>query len=437
MNEIYKHLKQIAEMREIKLEDVISIFEDSIKLGFMEKGRRSTKDELYPIYLQRIEVKISEKRNDISISFHKAVVEQVKNPYLEIAIDDPDLPEKKRVLGETYKKTLRIKQLPRSVASNIRKIFNNRLTVKEKEKVYRDFEENRVGKIVVGTVIGKNKENRIMLGYKVDLDRIYGFLPNEEAVYSDVYTIGKKLKFFVKDIKEEEGEKRIILSRRDTNFVKELLRQQIPEIKENYVEIVKIVREPGIRTKIAVLAKTAKLDPVGACLGPSAGRIKEIKNILGGEKIDVIQFSNNVEDYIKNSLKPTNILKISLNKVKKKALVIIPDDSKQLGHALGKNASNKNLTSELVDWQIEIKKESEYKEILERERNAKLKTRTVLLSIKAINEEIALSLTEKYGTLDNIAELTLDDIMDIDGIDEKLAKKISDIAKKNSQNLGA
>ncbi len=435
MNDIMKELQQIAEIRDISFEDAYNILENSVKMAFMKKGQRNENNELYPIFLQRIEIKMSKKRNSISIVFHKAVVEEVKNEWIEISIDDLELPEKKKKLGEMIKKTVRLKQVPRAVASDIRKLFKNKLLTKEKEYVYKDFEENKIGKLVIGTIIGKERENRDIIGYRVDLDRIYGFLPNNEAVFADKYSIGKKYKFLLKDIREEDGQKRIILSRRDAMFVKELLKQQIPEVKDGYVVIKKIVRQPGVRTKVSVYSDNKKLDPVGACVGPSAHRISEIRKILG-EKIDIIQYSDNLDEYIKNSLKPAQIKKININKRKKRVLVIIPDTKEQLGHALGKNESNKNLTEQLIGMAVEIKKENEYKEELEKEKNALLISRTVLMGLKGITQATAISLTQFYGTLEDIAFLEPVEIVnDFENINIRLAKKIIDIAKGNVERL--
>ncbi len=435
MNDIMKELKQISEMKDISFEAAREILEESIKLGFMEKSQRTKDNELYPIYMQRISIRISEKRNDISISFHKAVVEEVKNKWLEIAIDDENLAEKKRKLGEMVKVTVRLKQVPRSIAANIRKIFKNKILTKEKEGVYKDFEDNRIGKIVMGTIIGKERESREVIGFRVDLDRIYGFLPNEEAVFSDKYGIGKKYKFLLVDVREDDGQKRIILSRRSHDFIKELLRQQIPEVKEGYVIIKKIVREPGIRTKISVSSENSKLDPVGACVGPRAQRISEIRKIIG-EKLDVIQYSDSLDEYIKNSLKPATIKKIIINKRKKRVLVIVPDDTEQLGHALGRNESNRTLTGELIGMYVEIKKEDDYKKQLEKERTALLVSRSVLLGIKGIDEGTALGLTQLYGTLEDISLLDPEEIMDeFPEIKKRKASKIIELAKANIGRL--
>ncbi|MCD6578889.1 transcription termination factor NusA [bacterium] len=430
MSEVIKQFKQISQARNLDYEEVVNVFKDAVKLAFMKKGRRSSKDELYPIYMSRIEINVNEKRNDITVTFHKAVVEEVKNDWIEVSFDSEEVPEKKRQLGEMIKATTKLRKLPRNIANRIKRIFINSLNYKEKEILFKEFEADKIGDIIIGTVMGRARENGRVIGYKINIDKLTGILPREESVPRERYTFGKNYKFYVKEIREDEGEKRIILSRMDERFIIELMKREIPEIKDGYVTIKKIVRDPGIRVKIAVHSDKVKLDPVGACLGPGAKRIEGIRKVLG-EKIDVVQFSTNVKEYIKNSLKPANIQKIALNRREKKALIVVPDNKEDLSHALGKNKSNKNLTGQLLGWSIEIITDVEYMEKLNEEKNAILNTQAVLSGLRSIPQEVVLEVANAFVTLEEIAKLSIDDFIEnIENIDESMAKKIIKRAEK-------
>src|SRR5690606_33844751 len=173
------------------------------------------------------------------------------------------------------------------------------------------------------------------------------------------YKQGDRLKLIILEVKKTTKGPQIILSRAHTGLVKRLFELEVPEINEGIVEIYSISREAGSRTKIAVYSKDPDVDPLGACVGFKGSRVKAIVDELNGEKIDIVIWSKNIEEFIANSLSPSKVIKVVANEKEKSALVVVPDY--QLSLAIGKEGQNARLAAKLTNWKIDIKSESQYK----------------------------------------------------------------------------
>ena len=217
----------------------------------------------------------------------------------------------------------------------------------EKTAIIDDYQD-KVGLVVMGTVIRQDGRRVV-----VDIGRTYGILPLSEQVRGEDYSIGVKLSFLIKEITDTENQGRqIILSRTSVDLVKALFRREVPEINNNTVEIRAIVRQPGVRTKLAVYSNRRGVDPVGACVGQKGVRVAEVIKALGGEKVDVIQFFDDPGKLISAALSPAEELVIEINQVEKKARVSAPED--QLSLAIGRDGQNVRLASQLSGYEIDI-----------------------------------------------------------------------------------
>ncbi len=217
----------------------------------------------------------------------------------------------------------------------------------EKTAIIDDYQD-KVGLVVMGTVIRQDGRRVV-----VDIGRTYGILPLSEQVRGEDYSIGVKLSFLIKEITDTEDQGRqIILSRTSVDLVKALFRREVPEINNNTVEIRAIVRQPGVRTKLAVYSNRRGVDPVGACVGQKGVRVAEVIKALGGEKVDVIQFFDDPGKLISAALSPAEELVIEINQVEKKARVSAPED--QLSLAIGRDGQNVRLASQLSGYEIDI-----------------------------------------------------------------------------------
>jgi len=229
--------------------------------------------------------------------------------------------------------------------------------VKEAEKsaIIDDYRQ-KIGTVISGAVI-RVDNNQVI----VDIGRTYGVLPKSEQPYREEYQAGERFDFYLKEIgqldhpEEKIGGERVILSRTNPDLVSALFRREVPEVANGAVEIRRVARKPGVRTKVAVFSNRRGVDPVGACVGQKGVRVSEVIKSLGGEKVDVIQYSEDPEKFITAALLPAEGLKIKVDPDKKIAGALASSD--QLSLAIGKDGQNVRLASELTGYQIDIKEE--------------------------------------------------------------------------------
>ena len=194
----------------------------------------------------------------------------------------------------------------------------------------------------------------------IDLGKTEGVLPPSEQIEGEIYRQGDRLKLYILEVKKTTKGPQIILSRSHPGLVKRLFELEVPEIQEGIVEIYGISREAGSRTKMAVYSRDENVDPVGACVGLNGTRVKALVEELNGEKIDIIVWSKDIEEFIANSLSPSKVIDVKANENDKSATVIVPDY--QLSLAIGKEGQNARLAAKLTNWKIDIKSESQYEE---------------------------------------------------------------------------
>ena len=205
----------------------------------------------------------------------------------------------------------------------------------------------------------------------MDLGKLEGVMPLKEQIPTEHYSVNDKIKAYVVDVeKGEKGSPQVIVSRSHPDFVRKLLEFEIPEIYEGIIEIKSIARDPGKRSKIAVYSQDPNIDPVGSCVGQKGIRIQNIINELNGEKIDVIEWSSDISIFIASSLLPAKIMAVDSNEEEKFAQVIVPDD--ELSLAIGKVGQNARLAAKLTGWKIDIKSESQFREILAKQNEEEL-----------------------------------------------------------------
>ncbi|WKZ25290.1 MAG: transcription termination factor NusA [bacterium] len=234
----------------------------------------------------------------------------------------------------------------RIAAQTAKQVIHQKIREAERGVIMEEF-TGKVGSLVSGIVLRFDGPN-----VRVDIGRTEGFMPAEERVPSERLSLGQRLTFLLKDIRETIKGKEIILSRSDSQFVVKLFAREVPEIGANSVEIKLISREAGVRTKIAVYSAQAGIDPVGSCVGQKGVRVQAVTNELGGERVDVIPWNDDPAELIKLALAPAENLKVKVSKKTLEATVTAPDD--QLSLAIGKDGQNVRLASKLTGYKIEI-----------------------------------------------------------------------------------
>ncbi|MCG9478831.1 MAG: transcription termination factor NusA [Actinomycetia bacterium] len=255
----------------------------------------------------------------------------------------------------------------RIAAQTAMQVIKQRIKEAEREIMYEEFKD-RVGDLVTGII--QQSDARFTL---VDLGKVEALLPQHEQVANERYRHGERIKAFISEVRKTTKGPQVIVSRTHTGLIERLFELEVPEIGEDIVEIVNIAREPGYRTKIAVKSNDKNVDPVGACVGPKGSRVRMVVDELSGEKIDIVCYSQDVVEFIKNSLSPAKVNKVLTEEERKFALVVVPND--QLSLAIGREGQNARLAAKLTGWKIDIKSQRQFDEELEEARRERLKIR--------------------------------------------------------------
>ncbi|NLX61748.1 MAG: transcription termination/antitermination protein NusA [Tissierellia bacterium] len=308
---------------------------------------------------QNVEVVVDRDTGNVKVYAKKTVVEEVNNSLLEIGLEEAKKIDDKHELGDIVMVEITPRNFGRIAAQTAKQVVIQRIKDAERDVIYEEF-VNRENEIITGLVqrISKN------IVY-IDLGKTEGILPPTEQIEGEVYNQGDRIKLYILEVKKTTKGPQIILSRAHPGLVKRLFELEVPEIHDGIVEIYAISREAGSRTKIAVYSKDPNVEPVGACVGIKGSRVKAIVDELNGEKIDIVVWSKNIEEFIANSLSPSSVIKVEADEKTKTALVVVPDY--QLSLAIGKEGQNARLAAKLTNWKIDIKSESQYKEMMERE----------------------------------------------------------------------
>jgi N utilization substance protein A len=287
------------------------------------------------------------------------------NPKLEIMLGNAKEIDKKAKLGDVLEIPLEIPSaFGRMAAQTAKQVIIQKIREAERATVFGDF-KNQEGQLIQGTV--QRVEGRKVL---IDLGKITAVLPAEEQIRGEHYRPGSRMRFYVVSVNMSTRGPEIILSRSHSDIVKEIFKQEIPELQEGVIEIKGIAREPGFRSKVSVATNDESIDPIGSCIGQRGSRINTIIEELGGEKVDVIQFNDDAQSYIAKALSPAKVLRVELNEAEKTAEVLVAAD--QFSLAIGRNGQNVRLASQLTGWKIKVKEEGGTQEFgTEEEKEAK------------------------------------------------------------------
>ena len=309
--------------------------------------------------LENVKVDIDHNTGATHIYSVKEIVEKPTNPALEISLEEALKINKQLKIGDLVEIEIVPKDFGRIAAQTAKQVIIQKLREAEREITYNEFND-RKGEIVSG-IIQKADSNIVVM----DLGKLEGVMPIKEQIPTEKYHVNQKIKGVVLDVeKGQKGAPQVIVSRSHPDFVRKLLEFEIPEIYEGVIEIKSVSRDPGYRSKVAVYSPDPNIDPVGSCVGQKGVRIQNVINELNGEKIDVIEWNEDPSIYIAAALLPAQILAVDIKEEEKFAQVIVPDD--QLSLAIGKSGQNARLAAKLTNWKIDIKSESQFREMLQK-----------------------------------------------------------------------
>ncbi|MDR1774480.1 MAG: transcription termination factor NusA, partial [Clostridioides sp.] len=302
-------------------------------------------------------VRIEFDESGVKVYTQRTVVDEsdLYDNFLEIGINEARKINPNYEIGDIIEKEITTKNFGRIAAQTAKQVVIQRIREAERDIVYKEFMDKE-NEILTGE-IDRVSKNVVY----VNLGKIEGIMPQNEQIHNEFYKSGDKKKFYVQEVKLTSKGPQILLSRSNPGFVKRLFEEEVPEIFEGIVQIKSIARESGSRTKLAVSSFDEKIDPIGACVGPKGIRVKSVVDELGDEKIDIIKYDDDMSKFISSALSPSKVVSVEINEEEKSAFVVVPDD--KLSLAIGKEGQNARLAAKLTNWKIDIKSESQEKEI--------------------------------------------------------------------------
>ena len=304
-----------------------------------------------------VKVTLDEITGETHIYSVKEVVKDIEDPILQISMKEAQKINPAVLEGETVNIEIIPKNFGRIAAQTAKQVIIQKLREAERNLVFGEFNE-RKGEILSGIV--QKADTGVII---VDLGKLEGIMPKKEQIPTESYSVNDKIKGYVVDVvRGNKGNPQVIISRASGDFVKKLFQLEIPEIYEGLIEVKSVARDPGNRCKVAVYSPNENIDPVGSCVGQKGIRIQNIINELNGEKIDVIEWNEDPAIYISSALLPATVMAVDIKEEEHFAQVIVPDD--QLSLAIGKAGQNARLAARLTNWKIDIKSESQIREIL-------------------------------------------------------------------------
>ncbi len=345
--ELVEALEELEKERGIKKEVIL----ESIETALITAYKRNFDSE------ENVKVTMNAKTGKINVYAEKEVVEVVENSNLQISLEDAKKVGKKLEIGDIAEIELVPKNFGRIAAQTAKQVIVQKIREESRNILFDAFNE-RKGEIVSG-IVQKADGGVVVL----DLGRLEGIMTIREQIPSEKYHVNDKIRAYVLDVERGmKGAPQVLVSRACPDFVRKLFELEIPEIYEGVIEIKSVSRDPGSRSKVAVYSPNENIDPVGSCVGQKGIRIQNIINELGGEKIDVIEWSADPATYISSALLPAQVMAVDIHEDEKFAQVIVPDD--QLSLAIGKAGQNARLAAKLTAWKIDIKSESQFREIM-------------------------------------------------------------------------
>jgi N utilization substance protein A len=331
-------IKQIAEEKNLP-EDAVH---DIIGQALAAAWRKDFGDKE-----QEVTALINTNNGDVTITAHKTVVENVEDDDIEISLAEAIKKRKDAVLGETIEFKHKPTGFGRVAAQTAKQVILQKLREAEREVVLEEYSD-KIGSVVTGVV--SRVEQRIV---RIDLGRANGIMPKSEQIPGEYYSIGARIKVFLKDVERGTRGPQLILSRANEEFIEHLFRSEVPEMESGAVVIKVIAREAGVRTKLAVASTVPGVDPVGTFVGGHGTRVQAVMGEIGDqEKIDIITFDEDKVQFIKNALSPTEVAEVKLNEKDMRATVKVAED--QLSVAIGRGGQNVRLASKLSGYEIDI-----------------------------------------------------------------------------------
>ena len=367
-NDIAAAIKQIADEKNLSMEAIIGAIEAALAAAFRKEFGNKNQNIKAVFNADNGQTAIFDVKtvvDDVDLEEEEKLVEKQKekkeagdeipedelikrfNSRSEIMLTEANQDGGDYKIGDIIETKLEVPdEYGRMAAQTAKQVIVQRLREAERDHIFNEYKDKE-GELVLGTI--QRKEGRRFI---VDLGKANAILPIEEQIRTERYNIGARLNFYIVEVRVGNKGPEIVLSRTHPDIVHELFATEVPEIAAGTVEIKSIAREAGSRSKIAVIATEENIDPVGSCVGQRGSRVQTVINELGGEKIDIIEWDEDVKHFITNALSPAEIENIDINEEEQTASVKVADD--QLSLAIGRGGQNVRLAAKLTNWKIDI-----------------------------------------------------------------------------------
>ncbi len=418
-SDLSRMIEAVSKEKSIEKQVVI----DAVIQGMLVAARKK-----YGTY-REIEAQYNEDSGEVELYEFKEVVmpEEFIDEEIEIKLDEarelnPDIQ-----VNDSIGIKLDATELGRIAAQTAKQIITQKVRDAEREIIYNEFEQRR-GEVASG--IARRVERGMIV---VDLGKTEAFIPLREQIPGEVYKPGDRVQGYLLDVRQTTRGPQIIMSRACEQYLIKLFEQEVPEIYDGIVQIIAAAREPGARAKIAVVSKDPAVDPVGACVGMKGSRVQQVVQELRGEKIDIINWDEDITRFACNALAPAEISRVFVDEANKEMEIVVPDT--QLSLAIGRKGQNVRLASKITGWKLDILSES----------SAAQKTADAifnLLLIPGMSETMAQNVFQSgFGSFQSLAEAQAADVMAIPGYDnpEMAEKLIADakalVAKYKSEGI--
>ncbi len=398
----------VAREKGVDEELVFDAMEQAIKTA----ARRTYGDK-------QVEARIDRGTGEMQLYHVRIVVDNIEDDVNELSLEDAKKLDSAADIGTEFKDPLPPIELGRIAAQTAKQVINQKIREAERDRVVAEYEP-RVGELITGIVKRVERGN-----VYVDLGRGEAVMYREDLLPRESYRQGDRVRAYLREVRNQPKGPLVFVSRSDAGMVQRLFEQEVPEIQDGLVVIQAIARDPGSRTKIAVISNDPAVDPVGACVGMRGARVQAVVNELHGEKIDIIEWTPDTVTFVVNALAPAEIERVLVDEENNTIEVAVAED--QLAIAIGRRGQNVRLASELTGWNIEIMTAGEERE----KRAAEIETaKSMFQESLDIDEGFAsLLCNEGFISLENLAYCAIDELTAIEGLDEETAHELQDRAR--------
>ena len=341
--------------------------------------------------------------------------QSLENPLAEITLEAARIDEPDIQVDDYVEEQIESIEFGRIAAQTAKQVIVQKVREAERAKVVEAFQD-KVGQLIMGTV--KRAERGTVI---LDLgDGAEALIPRSEMIPKEMLRVGDRLRGLLFDIRTDVRGPQLFVSRNSPEVLMELFRLEVPEIGEGSIELLGAARDPGLRAKIAVLAKDKRIDPVGACVGMRGSRVQAVSNELGGERVDIILWDENPAQFVINAMSPADVVSIIMDEEKNSMDIAVKDEN--LSQAIGRGGQNVRLASQLTGWELNVMSEEQAEEKSQEEAQKYVERFMEQLDV---DEEVALILVQEgFSTIDEVAYVDIDEMLAIEEFDEEIVEEL-------------